>query len=169
MDLSIVVDVLSVIVVVSGLFFAGVELRQFRLSRERESAIELFNTFQSLEFMRGVRAITQLPDNQSKEQIEELVGERMDDLYYAIGSFEGMGVLVHEEELSLGLVEDFFAGIIVVSWLKLRRFIEDERKVLNRETWAEWMQWQAERIMEREEIKAAIPAYIEHQDWKPSK
>jgi hypothetical protein len=167
MDLSTVVDVLSVIAVVSGLFYAGVELRQFRKSRERESALELFKTFQSLEFMRGVRVIPQLPDDQSKEQVEELAGERMDDLYFTIASLEGLGVLVHKGELSLGLVEDFFSGIIVTTWLKLRRFVEDERKALDRETWGEWTQWLAERIMEKESIRPAVPAHIEHQDWKP--
>lgn len=138
MDLSTVVDVLSVIAAASGLIFAGVELRQFRISRERESALELFKTFQSLEFMRGVRVIPQLLDNQSKEQVEELAGERMDDLYFTIASLEGLGVLVYKEELSLELVEDFFSGIIVTAWLKLRRFVEDERKSLDRETWGEW-------------------------------
>ena len=169
MDMSTVVDVLSVIAVVSGLLFAGVELRQFRISRERESALELFNTFQSPEFMMGVRAIIQLPDNQSKEQVEKLAGERMDDLYFIIASLEGLGVLVHKEELSLGLVEDFFSGIIVTTWLKLRRFVEDARKALDRETWGEWTQWLAERIMERERTRPAVPAHIEHKDWKPSK
>lgn len=66
---------LSIIAVVSGLIFAGIELRQFRLSRERESALEMFNTFQSRDFVSGVRLITQLLDNQSKEQVENLVGE----------------------------------------------------------------------------------------------
>jgi hypothetical protein len=169
MDISTVVDVLSVIAVVSGLFFAGVELRQFRISRERESALELFNTIQSPEFMRGVRAIIQLPDNQSLEQVEKLAGELMDDFYFIIASVEGLGVLVHKEELSLGLVEDFFSGIIVTTWLKLRRFVEDARKAYDRETWGEWTQWLAERIMERERTRSAVPAYIEHKDWKPSK
>lgn len=91
----------------------------------------------------------------------------MDDLYLVVVSFEGMGALVYKEELSLGLVEDFFSGIIVITWLKLRRFVQDERKALDRETWAEWTQWLAERIMEREGTKAAVPAHIEHQDWKP--
>ena len=43
MDLSMIVDLLSVIAVVSGLVFAGVKLRLYRLSKKRESALELFN------------------------------------------------------------------------------------------------------------------------------
>jgi hypothetical protein len=92
----------------------------------------------------------------------------MDDLYFLIASLEGMGALIYEEELSLGLVEDLFSGIIVTTWLKICRFIEEERGALDRETWVEWLQWLAERIMEREGAEAAIPAYIEHRDWKPS-
>jgi hypothetical protein len=168
MDLSAVVDVVSIIAVVSGLLFFGVELRQFRLSRERESALELFKTFQTPEFMRGVRAITLLADDQSREQIQELAGERMDDVYFAIANLEGLGALVHKQELSLELVDDFFSGIIVTTWLKLRRFAEEEREALGRETWMEWTQWLAERIMEREKTMTAIPAYIEHKDWKPN-
>lgn len=167
MDLSTVVDILSIVAVVSGLFFAGMELRQYRLSRDRESALELFKTFQTPEFMRGVRTVTHLPDNQSRAQVEALTGERMDDLYILIASLEGMGVLVRREELSLGLVEDFLSGIIVTSWVKLRRYVEEERQAVGRETWVEWMQWLAERIIEREKAKTAVPAYIEYRDWEP--
>lgn len=167
MDLSTVVDVVSIFAVVSSLVFAGIELRHYRQTRERESSLELFNSIQSLEFMRGLRAITLLPDDQSKEQVEAIAGKRMDDVYFTIASIEGMGVLVHKEELSLRLVEDFFSGIIVVTWLKLRRFVQDERKMLNRETWMEWTQWLAERIMERESKKPAVPAHLEYRDWEP--
>ncbi len=47
MDLSTVVDVLSIIAVYSGLIFTGIELRQFRISRESVSALELLSKYQS--------------------------------------------------------------------------------------------------------------------------
>jgi hypothetical protein len=168
MDLSTVVDLLSIIAVVSSLIFAGIELRHFRISRERESALELLSTYQSRDFLTGVRAITRLPDNQTKEQVEALTGDRMDEVYYVLASFEGLGALVYKGEISLALVEDFFAGVIVVTWSKLSRFAEDERKALGRETWVEWVQWLAERILEREKSKAAVPAYIEYKDKHPN-
>jgi hypothetical protein len=167
MELSTVVDLVSIFAVVASLFFAGIELRHYRQSRKRESSLELFKSIKSLEFMKGLRTITLLPDDQSKEQFEALAGERMDEVYFMVACIEGMGVLVRREELSLRLVEDFFSGIIVVTWLKLRRFVHDERKLLNRETWMEWTQWLAERIMERETKKPAVPAHIEYRDWEP--
>lgn len=168
MDMSTVVDVLSVIAVASGLIFASLELRRFRVSRERESALELFNTFQSQGFVKGFRIITQLPDHQSKAKVEELVGNEIHDVNFVLTNMEGMGVLVYKEELSLELVEDFFSGIIVLVWKKLSRYLQDQREELGRETIGEWGQWLAERIMEREETEPVIPAYIEHRDWKPN-
>ncbi len=167
MDLSTVVDMFSVVAVVSGLIFAGLELRQFRKSRERESALELYSTIQSPEFLRGLQAISQLPDDQSKQQIEELLGDRTGDVYCTAAAFEGLGVLVHRGEINLGLVKDLFSGPIVVTWSKLRRYIEDERMEVGRETWAEWIQWLAERVMEDEETTGIVPAYIAYRDWQP--
>jgi hypothetical protein len=167
MDLSTIVDVCSVIAVVSGLVFAGLELRQLRKSRERESALELFNTFQTPEFSRGLQSLVKLPDGQSRAQIEDVLGERMDDVYYITSAFEGLGAMVQKGEISLRLVRELFSGSIVITWMKLRRLFEEDRKHLKRETWGEWMQWLAERVIEREEQGDVVPAHIAHKDWQP--
>jgi hypothetical protein len=162
-----VVDAFSVVAVVCGLFFAGLELRQFRKSRERESALELLNTIQTPEFIKGLLAITQVPDDVSREQAEKLMGEGMESLYVVGASLEGLGALVYRREISLEMVMDFFSGPIIVIWMKLRRLIKEEREVIGRETWAEWVQWLAERVIEREELEGNVPAYIAHKDWRP--
>jgi len=109
-----------------------------------------------------------LPENHSIKQVEDLAGHRVDDLYSVITSLEGMGALVYREEISLEMVEDFFSGIIVTTWSKLQRLIMEERQILGRETWAEWTQWLAERIIESEGKEAAVPAYHEFKDWRSS-
>jgi uncharacterized protein (DUF2336 family) len=40
------------------------------------------------------------------------------------------------------------------------------RAKLDRETYFEWFQWLAERIDERESVRPAVPAQIEHSAWK---
>lgn len=167
MDLSTIVDIFSVIAVVSGLIFAGLELRQFRKSRERESALELFSTFQTAEFSRGLQSLVKLPGGQSREQIEAMLGERMEDVYYVTSAFEGLGAMVQKGEISLELVRDLFSGSITVAWAKLQKLFEEDRKELKRETWGEWIQWLAERVKEREELEGVLPAYIAHKDWQP--
>ena len=166
MDLTAIIDLLSVVAVVSGLIFAGVELRQYRSSRTRESALELFKTWQSLPFLRGYRAISNLPDNQSVKQVEEIASGKMDDIFFLIATLEGMGALVFQGELDLEQVEEFFDGFIIITWKKMQRYIEEQRKIHARESWAEFTQWLAERVIERESKNTVVPAYIKHKDWQ---
>lgn len=166
LDLKAILDLLSAIAIVSGLIFAGIELRQFRQLRERDSALHLYKTFQTPEMVKARRVVFHIPDGLSKQQVVEQVGERLVDVYYMIQSMEGMGTLVMKREFPLHMVEDFFSGLILISWKKLKQFIEDERKEMGRQTIGEWFQWMAERIQERENVAAAIPGYIEYKNWK---
>ena len=69
-------------------------------------------------------------------------------------------------EFSIDLIDQAYSGPILISWSKLERYITDLRNDLNRETFFEWFQWLAERIKEREDLKPAVPAYIEHSKWR---
>lgn len=40
------------------------------------------------------------------------------------------------------------------------------REKTGRATWAEFVQWQAERLMAQESDKPPLPAFIEFADWK---
>ncbi len=166
MDLTTWFDALSSFGIIAGLIFAGVELRNFRKSRERESALQLYKTFQTPDMVRARRVIFSLPDNLSRKEIIDILGDRLEDAYHMIQSMEGLGTLVVKREFKLQLVEDFFSGLILISWRKLKRFVEDERREMKRDTIGEWFQWMAERIMEREKRKAPIPGYIEYKHWK---
>jgi len=166
MDFAPLLDLLPSLGVVAGLVFAGVELRNFRKSRERDSALQLYKTFQTPNMVRARRVVFSLPDNLGRQEIVDLLGDRLEDVYHMIQAMEGMGTLVMKREFRLQLVEDFFSGLILISWRKLKRFVEDERREMKRETIAEWFQWMAERITEREKKAAPIPGYIEYKDWK---
>ena len=166
LDLKAILDLFSAVAIVSGLIFAGVELRQYRQLRERDTALHLYKTFQTPEMVRARRIVFHIPDGLSKKEIVERVGERLEDVYYMIQSMEGMGTLVMKREFRLQMVEDFFSGLVLISWKKLQRFIEDEREEMGRQTIGEWFQWMAERIKEREDSTAAIPGYIEYKNWK---
>ncbi len=166
MGLSALVDFVTVVAILLGLIFAGYELRQFRKARARESALHLYQTFQTPDMVRARRLIFFLDDDLSRDEIVAQVGDRLEDVYYMIQAMEGLGTLVMKREFPLQMVEDFFSGLILISWHKLKRFIEDERASMGRDTIAEWFQWMAERIQERESDKLAIPGYIEYKDWK---
>lgn len=69
-------------------------------------------------------------------------------------------------ELAIDIVDDFFSGPILISWRKLLPYTSDLRQRYNRDTWSEWLQWLAERMMDREKKLPPVPAYIAHRDWK---
>ena len=85
-----------------------------------------------------------------------------DIIAHLTGTWESIGVLVFHNELTLDVVDDFFSGPNVLSWNKLRPYVEHLRQRYARDTWSEWFQWLAERMMERESKVPVVPAYIAH-------
>jgi hypothetical protein len=106
-----------------------------------------------------------LPDNVAREQIPALLGSDGEDHVYALlTSWEALGILLYRKEVTLDLIDDFFSGPIVVSWRKLSRYIAELRRDAQRDTYFEWVQWLAERMMEREKQTPPVPAHIAHRE-----
>lgn len=165
MDLSVALSLITTVAVVSGVLFAGVQVRHARLQRAREAELLLARSFQTPEFMQAMFTAMHLPDGISREDLDALGAAVGAHVNLWQGSMESLGILVHHRELSMGLVEDFFSGPIVISWRKLRRSTEETRQAFGRDTMSEWFQWLAERIEEREAGRAPAPANIEFADW----
>lgn len=134
--------------------------------RQRESAILMLNSFQTNEFVRGLLLVFSLPDGISKAEVDGLPKDDYLAVYLMLGTWERLGILVYHKEIPLDLVDDAFSGPILISWQKLRVFVEQFRVDVQRETGFEWFQWLAERMTERERTASAIPAYIAHKNWK---
>jgi hypothetical protein len=82
-----------------------------------------------------------------------------------LSTWEALAILLYRRELTIELIDDFFSGPIAVSWRKLSRYVEVKRAEAQRQTYFEWFQWLAERMMEREVKLPPIPAYIAHRNW----
>jgi hypothetical protein len=109
----------------------------------------------------------ELPDKASAEEIRKILGMEGEDLLvHLTATWETIGVLLFHGEFSIDVVDDFFSGPILISWRKLLPYTIDLRQHYRRETWSEWFQWLAERMMERESKTAAVPAYIANRDWR---
>jgi len=166
MDLSTIIQVVSTIAMTLGIVFGILNLRNFQASRKREAAILMLNSFQTMEFVRGLLYIFDLPDNSTNEDLQKLPEDKFMTIYLVLGTWERLGILVFRNEIAIDLVDDAFSGPIIQSWVKLGKYVEAFRVRVNRETGFEWFQWLAERIMEREKHGSAIPAYIAHADWR---
>src|SRR5438128_9224995 len=167
MDLSTIANVINAIAVTAGVLFAAVQIREFRRQRRRQSMYTLVQTFQSADFTKALHRIMELPDNLDRASIRAAIGpEGEASIYFVTTTWETIGVLVFQKELTLDLVDDFFSGPIVLTWRKLARYLGELRTERHRETLFEWFQWLAERMMEREKSGPPVPAHIAHRDWR---
>ena len=167
MDAALLINLISALILLAGLGFAVLQVRQFRLVREREISLELLRSYQTREFAAASYLVLSLPNNLTAEEIEERLVDRMESLYVLFATFESLGILVFRGEVSLDTVDDYFSGLIVISWQKLRPYIYRLRKQENRETLAEWMEWLHDRMADRERQGEPLPAHIAHRSWTP--
>jgi hypothetical protein len=167
MEISTIANLINALAVTAGVIFAAVQIRDYRRQQHRDSMSALVRSFQTPSFAHSLRRVSSLPDNVAREQIPALLGPDGEDHVYALlTSWEALGILLHRKEITIDLVDDFFSGPIIVSWRKLCHYVEAMRAEAKRDTYFEWVQWLAERMMERESKTPPVPAHIAHRDWK---
>ena len=166
MELSLIFDVLSAVAVILGILFGLLQLRHYHLSRTREADLFLLNSFQTGEFLLGIWIIQELPNGLTKKGIEDRLGEDIRSVYLVMSTWERIGLLVFNRELSIDMVDDAYRDQIIFSWHRLKQYVTDIREDLQRDTSFEWFQWLAERMISRDIAKPPIPAYHAFRDWK---
>ncbi len=166
MELSSFFDLFSTFAVVFGIIFGLIQLRQYRLSRKREAALFLLNSYQTGEFIEGIWIIQGLPDGLTKSEIEKRLDIKIKSIGLVMSTWESIGILLYKHEVTIDMIDDAFSGPILFSWQKLEQYVQDLRLELGRETLFEWFQWLSDRIKERETRKSPTPAYIAHRDWE---
>jgi hypothetical protein len=166
MGLTDLLSLVSTLAIVAAGVFAGMQVRQLNRQRARDSALQLAHSFQTPEFVNAVNRVFELPENLSKGEIESRLGDKLTDVLVMFGTFESLGILIYRREIDISLVEDYCGGAIVLAGRRLRRYLVETRESSGRPTYYEWFQWLYERLEERESKRPAIPAFVEHRDWK---
>ena len=64
-----VAEILGVLIVIGGLYFAVLQMRQIRQQRRELAAIELFRFFASPKFTEAYKTILHLPEGMSAEDM----------------------------------------------------------------------------------------------------
>jgi len=167
MTIETIFQAVEALAVVVGVGFAMVQVRQFRLQKRREAALELMHSFQTPSFAAAMNLVYNLPDGLSKEEIENHLGDQFYLVYALMTTWESLGILVFRREVDLEIVDEFFSGPIKISWRKLQGHVMGEREMLGRDTIEEWFQWLMERLSEKESKIPRMPAHLAHKHWQP--
>lgn len=161
-----VAEILGALVVVGGVIFAVLQIREFRRQRLELATIEVVRTYQSPDFNRSYRLMQAIPDSFSVHDMATLEPEKQDAALVVASTFESIGVLVNRRVVSLDLIGELMGGSIHTAWAKMEPFAVQLRETTARPSVFEWFQWLAERLGEQGYFDEE-PAYIQHAGWKP--
>lgn len=167
MNAIAIAESVSAVMLVIGVVFAVVQMRQNSKQQRHEAVIELVQSFRTLEFTEALHHLWKVPPGISDAELRQRIGDKMPLMTGLASTWEAFGILVYRGDIDIALFEDFFSGPILFSWAVLHDLVMQYRKDTQRETMFEWFQWLAERVAEHEQNVSPVPAHIEHRDWRP--
>ena len=165
--LANIAEIVGVLIVIGGLFFAILQMRQLRQQRRELAALELFRFFGNANFSKAYQLILHLPDDLSADEIRS--SQKTEHAAMLISTtMENIGVMTHERIVPFLVVKHLIGTSTIVLWDKLRNWALALRDDLGQDEAFEWFQWLAERLKEHQP-EDYTPAYIAHRDWRPAR
>ncbi len=161
-------EIIGAAIVVGGVFFAIVQMRQIRQQRREMAAIELFRFFGSPQFSKAYHCVLNLPDDLSMTELREHSPDAENCAMLISTTMENIGVMVFHRIVPSVVVKDLMGTSAVILWTKLSRWIGDMRSDLDNPAAFEWFEWLAQVLEELSDVDCT-PAYDKHRDWKPSR
>ncbi len=160
-------EILGVIIVVGGLFFAMMQMRQTRQQRRELAAIELFRFYGNPKFTEAYQMVLNLPDGLSAEDIRTKQADLEDAAMLISSTMESIGVMTFQRIVPFVIVNNLIGSSVIILWRKLESWTVALRDELGDEAAFEWFQWLAERL-EDYQPRNPHPAYETHKDWMPA-
>lgn len=160
-------EIFSAIVVVGGIIFALLQMRQTRQQRRELAAIELFRSFGSPQFTEAYRNVIHYPDGLNAAELKR---RYPDGEHYAMmiaTTMENIGVMMYQRIVPSSVVHNLIGSSTRIMWNKLEPWALDLRAELNAPNAFEWFQWLAERMKDLDG-DGRPPAYKAFADWEPT-
>jgi len=164
--LANIAEILGVIIVIGGLFFAVLQMRQIRQQRRELAAIELFRFFGNPRFTQAYQMVLHLPDGLSAADIRTKQEDLEDAAMLISSTMENIGVMTFQRIVPFVIVNNLLGSSVVILWRKLENWAIALRDELGDDAAFEWFQWLAERL-EQYQPRDPHPAYEAHKDWIP--
>lgn len=160
-------EILGALVVIGGLIFAVLQMRNFRQQRRELAAIELFRSFGNADFTRAYECVLNLPEALSTAEIETQYPGQELCLMLICTTMENIGVMTFQRIVPFRVVKNLIGSSTILLWRKLQRWVFELRENLNSPEAFEWFQWLAEKLEECADPNE-LPAYEAYKSWKPS-
>lgn len=159
-------EILGVIIVIGGLYFAVLQMRQIRQQRRELAAIELFRFYGNPKFTEAYKMVLHLPDGLSAADIKSQQPKLEDAVMLISSTMENIGVMTFQRIVPFVIVNNLVGSSVIILWRKLEPWALELREELGDDAAFEWFQWLAERLQQYHP-REPHPAYERHKDWVP--
>lgn len=166
--LANIAEIVGVIIVIGGLIFAMLQMRQLRQQRREFAAIELFRFYGNPAFAEAYHSILQMPDKMSAEDIKLHKANLESAAMLISTTMENIGVMTYQRIVPFQVVNSLIGMSAVLLWSKLELWVIAMREDIDSPMAFEWFQWLAERL-EQYQTDNPQPAYQAHKDWAPAR
>jgi hypothetical protein len=161
-------EILGAAIVIGGVFFAILQMRQIRQQRRELAAIELFRFYGSPDFAQAYNRVLKLPDGLSNAGLRQNHADAEACAMLISTTMENIGVMVFHRIVPSVVVSNLLGTSAIILWRKLRPWIEDLRDDVGNPSAFEWFEWLA-TMLQKHEDSNALPAYEAHLNWKPTR
>ena len=165
--LANIAEIIGALIVVGGVFFAVMQMRQIRQQSRELAAIELFRFFGNPHFTAAYKTILRLPDDLDVEGIRSQGPELEDAAVLISATMENIGVMTYQRIVPFIVVYNLMGASGPILWRKLERWAAALREEQDSQAAFEWFQWLAERLADYQTLEKE-PAYVAHKAWIPS-
>lgn len=166
--LANIAEIVGVIIVIGGLIFAMLQMRQLRQQRREFAAIELFRFYGNPAFAEAYQSILQMPDKMSAEDIKSHKAHLESAAILISTTMENIGVMTYQRIVPFQVVNSLIGMSAILLWSKLELWVVAMREEIDSPMAFEWFQWLAERL-EQYQTDNPQPAYQAHKDWAPAR
>lgn len=164
--LANIAEIVGVIIVIGGLFFAILQLRQFRQQQRELAAIELFRFYGNPSFTEAFNRVMHMTDKTTAEEMRRGKDGLEDAAMLISSTMENIGVMTHQRIVPFTVVNHLIGASVLILWNKLKPWIDTVRQETDNDYMFEWFQWLADRLNEYEDSNQR-PAYEAFSDWLP--
>jgi len=165
--LANIAEIVGAVIVVGGVFFAVMQMRQIRQQRRELAAIELFRFFGSPNFAEAYQKVLQFPDGLTADEIRSSDGNAEEAAMLISTTMENIGVMTYQRIVPFAVVNNLIGASTIVLWNKLENWTTTLRQELGEDSAFEWFQWLADRLQQHAPATDE-PAYVAHRNWQPS-
>lgn len=164
--LANIAEIVGAIIVVVGLLFAVLQMRQIQQQRRELAAIELFRFFGNPSFTRAFNRVLHMPDKLTAEKMRRDEKGLEDAAMLISSTMENIGVMTYQRIVPFTVVNHLIGASAIVLWNKLRLWTHTVREETDNDFMFEWFQWLVDRLDEFDDTDER-PAHEALTDWVP--